>query len=92
MTQMSLRTRRAVAPIIATLLLVAIVAVGAGVIFAFSQGFFSEQQISSVGTIESLTVTGYDARDIADILREKTAFICGKMTSKMLINKSCGFF
>ena len=56
-------SRRAVAPIIATLLLVAIAVVGGSIIFVFSQGFFSAAQVSGSPTIESLKFTGYDATD-----------------------------
>jgi flagellin-like protein len=56
-------SRRAVAPIIATLLLVAIAVVGGSIIFVFSQGFFSAAQVSGAPTIESLKYTGYDATD-----------------------------
>ncbi len=54
---------RAVAPVIATLLMVAIAVVGGTIIFVFSQGFFSSSQISGVPTIEAIKVLGYDARD-----------------------------
>jgi len=54
-------SRRAVAPIIATLLLVAIAVVGGSIIFVFSQGFFSAAQVSGSPNIESLKFTGYDA-------------------------------
>ena len=56
-------SRRAVAPVIATLLLVAIAVVGGSIVFVFSQGFFSSAQISGAPTIESLKFTGYDATD-----------------------------
>lgn len=56
-------SRRAVAPIIATLLLVAIAVVGGSIIFVFSQGFFSAAQVSGSPNIESLKFTGYDATD-----------------------------
>jgi len=55
--------RRAVAPIIATLLMVAIAVVGGTIIFVFAQGFFSSSQISGVPTIEAIKVLGYDGRD-----------------------------
>ena len=58
-----LTSRRAVAPVIATLLLVAIAVVGGSIVFVFSQGFFSSAQISGAPTIESLKFTGYDATD-----------------------------
>ena len=58
----------AVAEIIATLMLVAI-AVAAGIIlFAFSQGFFNQAQISGAPAVESVRILGYDARDIANLV------------------------
>jgi len=53
---------RAVAPIIATLLMVAIAVVGGILIFVFAQGFFTDTQIGAP-TIELLEIYGYDARD-----------------------------
>ncbi|MFB5597816.1 MAG: archaellin/type IV pilin N-terminal domain-containing protein [Nitrosopumilaceae archaeon] len=60
-----LTNRRAVAPVIATLLMVAIAVVGGTIIFVFSQGFFSQSQISGNPSIESVKILGYDARDIS---------------------------
>jgi len=51
--QSKLTSRRAVAPVIATLLLVAIAVVGGSIVFVFSQGFFSSAQISGAPQIES---------------------------------------
>jgi len=62
--QNKLTSRRAVAPVIATLLLVAIAVVGGSIVFVFSQGFFSSAQISGAPQIESLRITGYDASDV----------------------------
>ena len=63
--QKELRTsHKAVAPIIATLLLVAIAVVGGTIIFVFAQGFFSSSQISGTPQIESIKVLGYDARSV----------------------------
>jgi len=63
--QKELRTsHRAVAPIIATLLLVAIAVVGGTIIFVFAQGFFSSSQISGTPNIESVKILGYDARAV----------------------------
>ena len=59
--------RRAVAPIIATLLLVAIAVVGGSIIFVFSQGFFSSTQVSGTPQIELVKIFGYDARDISPL-------------------------
>jgi len=58
------RSHRAVAPIIATLILVAIAVVGGVMIFTFSQGFFGEQQVSTTPTSELMTMVGYDAREV----------------------------
>ena len=59
--------RRAVAPVIATLLLVAIAVVGGSIIFVFSQGFFATAQISDSPRIETIKILGYDATDGPDI-------------------------
>jgi flagellin-like protein len=61
--QNKLTSRRAVAPVIATLLLVAIAVVGGSIVFVFSQGFFSSAQVSGSPNIESLKIVGYDATD-----------------------------
>ncbi len=59
-------TQRAVAPIIATLLMVAISVVGGILIFVFAQGFFTDTSIQTP-QIESLQIFGYDARDTASL-------------------------
>ncbi len=58
------RKHRAVAPVIATLLMVAIAVVGGTIIFVFAQGFFNQAQVSGTPTIESVKILGYDARDV----------------------------
>lgn len=60
-------SRRAVAPVIATLLLVAIAVVGGSIIFVFSQGFFSSAQVSGAPQIESLEIVGYDMQDVDEL-------------------------
>ncbi len=57
-------SHKAVAPVIATLLMVAIAVVGGTIIFVFSQGFFSSSQISGTPQIESLKIEGFDARAV----------------------------
>ncbi|MEM3063775.1 MAG: archaellin/type IV pilin N-terminal domain-containing protein [Candidatus Nitrosotenuis sp.] len=59
-----LHSRRGVAPIIATLLLVAIAVVGGAIVFAYSQNFFSSSQVGGRPTIEAVKIVGYDGRDI----------------------------
>jgi len=59
------RKHRAVAPVIATLLMVAIAVVGGSIIFVFAQGFFSSAQVSGTPTIELIKIVGYDARDVS---------------------------
>jgi len=61
------RKHRAVAPVIATLLMVAIAVVGGSIIFVFSQGFFSQAQISGTPQIELIKIVGYDARDVSSL-------------------------
>jgi len=60
-------SHKAVAPVIATLLMVAIAVVGGTIIFVFSQGFFSSSQISGTPQIESLKIEGYDARAVPNL-------------------------
>ncbi len=59
---------RAVAPVIATLLMVAIAVVGGTIIFVFAQGFFSSSQISGTPTIEAVKILGYDATASATLI------------------------
>lgn len=54
--------RKAVAPIIATLLMVAISVVGGILIFVFTQDFFVNTDIS-IPSITAIQIFGYDARD-----------------------------
>lgn len=56
--------RRAVAPIVGTLLLVAIAVVGGVLVFSFSQDSFASSQVSGTPQIEFLKIIGYDARDV----------------------------
>jgi len=55
--------RKAVAPIIATLLMVAISVVGGILIFVFSQGFFKDTSIQSP-TIDAIEIWGFNAQDV----------------------------
>jgi len=61
------KNRKAVSPIIATLLLVAIAVVGGALIFSFAQGYFTSSQTSGRPNIEQYKITGYDARDTTDL-------------------------
>ena len=65
-------SKKAVAPIIATLLMVAIAVVGGILIFVFAQGFFTDTQIQGPA-IDSIEIFGYDARDAGDIGNPKCA-------------------
>ncbi len=84
--QSKMTSRRAVAPVIATLLLVAIAVVGGSIVFVFSQGFFSSAQISGSPTIESLKFTGYDASDGVDLLNhDGTTFTAANTAGNGLV-------
>ncbi len=62
------RKNRAVAPVIATLLMVAIAVTGGTVIFVFSQEFFNVAQVGGgFPSIEAVKVLGYDARDVSQL-------------------------
>jgi flagellin-like protein len=83
--------RRGVAPVIATLLLVAIAVVGGSIIFVFAQGFFSSAQVSGTPAIELVKIIGYDARDVVkvkahdgiEIEGEKGKDCCGIIDGKI---------
>lgn len=59
--------RRGVAPVIATLLLVAIAVVGGSMIFVFAQEFFGDSQVSANPSVEYIKIVGYDARDAPQV-------------------------
>ena len=61
---LSKKNRRAVAPIIATLILVAIAVVGGVMIFVFAQDFFGGESMTGPGTIDTISLAGYDLRDL----------------------------
>ena len=82
--QNKLTSRRAVAPVIATLLLVAIAVVGGSIVFVFSQGFFSSAQISGAPQIESLQINGYDATDVTNLQLHDGSLIDQQTTPNVL--------
>jgi len=61
------RNHRAVAPIIATLILILITAVGGGATFSYAQEIINDNQISSSIVIEQLMIVGWDFRDISEL-------------------------
>lgn len=61
------KCRRGIAPVIATLLLVAITVIGGSMIFVFAQSFFNESQVSAAPTVELIKIIGYDARDSSQV-------------------------
>jgi len=58
------QTHKGVAPVLATLLLVAISSVGGSSVFMVSQDSFDNAQISGSTIVESIKVIGYDGRDV----------------------------
>ena len=58
-----IRSRRAVAPIIATLLLIAIAVIGGVMIYVFTQGFFGNSAISTSPKAYAITMSGYDVTE-----------------------------
>jgi len=63
-----IKKKKAVSPVIATILLVTIAVVGAGLNFTMAQQYFNSAQASSFSGIESVLFLGYDATD-SDSLR-----------------------
>ena len=61
------RNHRAVATIIATLMLILITAVGGGVTFSYAQDIINDNQVSSSIAIEQLTIVGWDFRDLSEL-------------------------
>ena len=59
------QNRKAVAPIIATLLLVAIAVVGGIIVFVWASGMFGSTAGTALPNAESIQLVGYDARDVA---------------------------
>ncbi len=60
---MIINSKKAVAPVIATLLLVAVAVVGGTMNFVFTQQYFNSAQASGLSGIESMLFVGYDATD-----------------------------
>lgn len=58
-----INSKKAVAPVIATLLLVAVAVVGGTINFVFTQQYFNSAQASGLSGIESMIFVGYDATD-----------------------------
>ena len=59
--------RAAVSPVIATIVLVAIAVVGSTITVVFAQDSYNRLQIGGYPVVELVTLTGFDARDAADI-------------------------
>ncbi len=57
------KLHKGVAPIIATLLLIAITVIGGVMIYLFTQGFFGNS-ISALPTADTIVMSGYDMREI----------------------------
>ena len=59
-----IKSRKAVAPIIATLLMIAIAVVGGVMIYVFTQGFFGNNNVTTSPFMDAVTMSGYDMREI----------------------------
>ncbi len=63
-TKNKITSRKAVAPVIATLLLVAVAVVGSSTVFVSAQDSFNDSQFSGVPNVELIKIFGYDGRDV----------------------------
>lgn len=66
---------RAVASIIATLLLMIIAVVGGTIIFVFAQQSYNQDQISGTIPIELIKILGYDTRDVSELRSHSGLFM-----------------
>jgi len=92
LNKIKISPRKAEAPIVATLFLVAIAVVGGSIIFMFSQGFFSSAQISGSPQIEVVKIFGYDTRDVSPLkihngLDIEPASCCGEQDGRKNIDE-----
>lgn len=60
------KSRRGVAVIIATLLLITISVIGGVMVYVFAQGFIGNASISASPSIDTVVMSGYDMREILD--------------------------
>lgn len=75
-------SHRAVAPVIGTLLLIAISTVGGSSVFVYSQDSISASQISGSPNVELIKIIGYDSRDVDKLLLHDG--------NEILANNCCG--
>ena len=92
LNKIKISPRKGEAPLVATLLLVAIAVVGGSIIFMFSQGFFSSAQISGSPQIEVVKIFGYDLRDVSPLkihngLDIEPASCCGEQDGEKNIDE-----
>lgn len=88
--QIRQKSRRAVAPIIATLLMVAISVVGGILIFVFAQDFFTTSNVSAP-RIESIEIFGYNATDTTDLSTHADISIASMSTATQKLADSDAF-
>ena len=85
---------KAVAPIIATLLMVAIAVVGGILIFVFTQGFFADEQV--VGpTVDNIRIFGYNTVDgvsTVDDYNGENFGACGAFSNTLTLNDCFAIF
>jgi len=92
LNKIKISPRKAEAPLVATLLLIAIAVVGGSIIFVFSQGFFNSAQVSGAIEPELVKIFGYDTRDVSPLkihngLDIEPASCCGEQDGKKNIDE-----
>ena len=60
--------KRAVAPIIAHLVIIAIAVVGGTISFVFAQNIINTEQVSGYPKVELVKIDGFDAREVSELL------------------------
>lgn len=75
---LQIKQRRAISSIIGTMLLVMISSVGGSTVFMYSNDSLNSSQISNSPSVEYLKITGFDARDVEELLLEDGSEILAK--------------
>ncbi len=75
---------RAIAPVIANMMLVAIAVVGGTITVVFAQGIINSYQISGYPIIEFIQIPGFDGRDVAHLEVHDGKFISAQMSGNFV--------
>ena len=84
MTKIFRSHSRAVAPVVANVILIAIAVMGGTITLVFAQGFTSSTQISGYPQIELIQIPGFDGRDAAHLEVHDGNYISAQMSGNFV--------